>query len=960
MGRVIDSFYADDKTITYEVRFPNKEERDISELDLFARCYGPLGDPSEILAIGASETQRWHDARWSTLESLVLLRSVANNLSGLSTSSVELVPHQADAVRRVLSDPLQRYLLGDEVGLGKTVEAGAIIRQIHQDYPEYRILVVVPTSLLRQWEGELQGKFGLDIGDRLRVIDHDAISSFEGHVDLLVVDEAHRIVRGNLTFDSVTALSNASERLLLLSATPMVGNEQTFLDLLRWLDPKRWELVSLEIFEHYVSRSQEYGRLLLGLRSDASKFVLKQRALGAKQEFHSDKTVQALSDSLLGNLELPEKREQCCDALREYIANTYRIHHRIVRARRSELEGWEFQPRGPASIQVEVDEGSGVEDAVSLIEDWRGAALLALDDDPNIEDSLVERYMLLLETAGRGISSLSIFNNYEQIFSGESNLLSTLSSCASLEHSTDHANFIALIARRRLKFLRQKQSTPKLIVFATEASFATAITEALIAEIGTDSVVYTNSESEKNSLNRFECDPRTVVAVLDQRGEEGINLHFADAVIHADLPFSIGRIEQRIGRLDRFGRTKGPIKHIAVIPADNEDTPWSAWVELLESGIEIFDRSVSDLQFAIETIEKKIWRYLFVNGFTNIKDFLATLKKSVKVERRQLDEQFALDQLAMSREPAKALVESMEKAEEDESQIADRVERLLEELLNFHIIRNDNELELEWRNKVLLPRRYWRPVFRSALNRRLTWKRYVAVNRPGVSLLRPGAPLLNALERLLEWDDRGSAFATWRFQCGFGGVGEERLYFRLCWIISPGPIPQIELLGTEDSQALRRRAERHFPTWTLIQHVGADLEETHEKEVLGLLEPSFNPRGDFDTQDFNLSHRLTWLHSVIGVSEFANLCAQIREHGEKMLERNDEYIKRRENAVRVARRDNERWRQRIEMRVARGDLSAEREFEFDAAVMRSVQNPKLRLDSVGAFVLAGYIPEGGQ
>ena len=959
MGRVRGYFLEDDGSVTYEVRCPNDDNRDIPERALLARCYAVLGDPAEVLAIGAGETQRWHDARWSALEALVSLRSAANGLTGLASSSIELVPHQVDAVRRVVCDPLQRYLLADEVGLGKTIEAGAIIRQVLLDEPGRRVLVAVTEPLLNQWERELQDKFGLDPRSEVQVVCHDQLPDCRGAPDLLVVDEAHRVAPGSSAFEALSQLSQNCRRTLLLSATPLIGHEEAFLGLLRWLDPDRWQSESLDRFRHHVAQSQEYGRLLLGLRADASTFLLKQRAAGAKQTFPEDDTVQSLSDELLGKLDVPDERHRLCDELREHIADSYRIHHRIVRSRRSDLEGWEFQPRGPASVREEADDDPGLETAAGLIEEWRGAALIALDAAPSLEDALAERFGLLVEMAGRGTSALSILPVPEPLFAGEPDLIEALRSCSEPGTIETRAKLVALIAARQLQFLRKATSAPKEIIFATEASSAAAIARVLSAELGSEAVV-SLLDARGDELGRFERDPQALVAVLDQRGEEGLNLHFADAVIHADVPLSVGRLEQRIGRLDRFGRTKGPLKHVVVIPDGDENTPWSVWLEVLNSGIEIFDRPVSDLQFVIEGVERGIRRHLFMNGANGLDQYIASLKELMSAERQRLDEQYALDQLAMSREPAKTLVAAMEEAEEDESALADQLESLLAKLLNFNMSRTKDELRLAWAHNTLLPERPWRPIFEAALRRPSTWKRRVALARPDVSLLRPGAPLVDALERLLEWDDRGSAFATWRFQRERGDVGEEGLYFRLCWLISPGHFADADLLKMEDAAALRRRAASFLPPWTLVQHVGADFVEVAAPEVLEMLKRPFQPLEGDDSRDFNLGSRPAWLASVVSASEFADLCSRIRDYGQKMLEESEEFAARCKAATLAAKHDSERRRRRLETRAARGDLAAARERELDLAVLRSVETPSVRLDSVGAFILAGYIPRGAR
>src|SRR5690606_944793 len=105
-------------------RFPNGSTADISELDLYVRPWDAPEDPAEVLACGGAESQYLHDRRRAAIEPLRDLRSACQGLTALASAGVDLVPHQVAAVRRVLTDPVQRYLLADEVGLGKTIEAG--------------------------------------------------------------------------------------------------------------------------------------------------------------------------------------------------------------------------------------------------------------------------------------------------------------------------------------------------------------------------------------------------------------------------------------------------------------------------------------------------------------------------------------------------------------------------------------------------------------------------------------------------------------------------------------------------------------------------------------------------------------------------------------------------------------------------------------------------------------------
>ncbi|RST52631.1 SNF2-related protein [Variovorax sp. MHTC-1] len=77
-----------------------------------------------------------------------------DDITSLPSSGIELVSHQVSVVRRVLSDPVKRYLLADEVGMGRTIEAGFVIRQCLLDEPHARVVVLAPATLVEQWEGE--------------------------------------------------------------------------------------------------------------------------------------------------------------------------------------------------------------------------------------------------------------------------------------------------------------------------------------------------------------------------------------------------------------------------------------------------------------------------------------------------------------------------------------------------------------------------------------------------------------------------------------------------------------------------------------------------------------------------------------------------------------------------------------------------------------------------------------
>lgn len=124
-------------------------------------------------------------------------RAACAGMSGLLSASIYLEGYQVETVRRVSQDPVQRYLLADEVGLGKTIQAGVLIRQCVLDAPElHRVIVLVPDHLAGQWYEELRDRLRLDplLGEQVRVLraGERGLASYDPPT-MLVIDEAHHV-----------------------------------------------------------------------------------------------------------------------------------------------------------------------------------------------------------------------------------------------------------------------------------------------------------------------------------------------------------------------------------------------------------------------------------------------------------------------------------------------------------------------------------------------------------------------------------------------------------------------------------------------------------------------------------------------------------------------------------------------------------------------------------------------
>ncbi|UXX97682.1 SNF2-related protein [Streptomyces sp. AD2-2] len=178
------------------------------------------------------------------LHNLIAQRAASASTPAFLAAAAEIYPHQVRAALTVLSDPVQRYLLADEVGLGKTIQAGYVVLQTLIDNPQARVVILTPDSLRRQWVSELRTKFFTDdFPRRVKIASHDSPEKWEQHrgSDLVVVDEAHLLVQDRDDTDPIYRalcdLVHPASKVLLLSATPVTSSHTTHLGLLHLLEP---------------------------------------------------------------------------------------------------------------------------------------------------------------------------------------------------------------------------------------------------------------------------------------------------------------------------------------------------------------------------------------------------------------------------------------------------------------------------------------------------------------------------------------------------------------------------------------------------------------------------------------------------------------------------------------------------------------------------------------------------
>ncbi|MFC8044256.1 protein DpdE [Nocardia sp. NPDC057353] len=856
---------------SYFVRFPNRgDDRRVRGSDLRVRWNRPVRDPLHVLTAGGSEPWYFREARLPMLNALVRQRAACANVPAFLSSAVELFPHQVEASLTVLSDPVQRYLLADEVGLGKTVEAGFVIRQTLIDNPLAKVTIVAPDVLRRQWIRELTGKFFTDDFPRaeIKVLAHENPKGWAKRrdSDLLVVDEAHVLVRGgdpnSSPYRELVPLAHSAERLLLLSATPITSNLLTHLGLLHLLDPDvyRWE--NRAAFEERYALRAELADVAYAIDADWPP-LLPMNIDRVRAVLPEDQRVEELGAAVLALLtpdgdlaDLDDEGELRVrvDELRGHISETYRLHRRTIRHRRSRVladradsDFVPYEVRGRERPRRLTIESVADEQLQELVEEWRtGTRGALLDTDAEDESaSYAQLYGILVAYTGiSGRDLLAILRlRVEQVepsvaldpvdrglvtaplvLAHERDILRAIEAAVA-ESGT--AAFEAVITA----LLPVLNRHPRTIAFCGGGVLADDLVTRLRARFPKAPLFqHTRSMSAENAEKAVAGWRKATRGLLicDDSGEDGLNLQVADAAIHVRLPWSPNRLEQRLGRVDRFvtmDTPPGPAAHYVVLPAETELPATASWLDLLCDGYRIFDASVSTLQDAISHGLISVWQRALEVGTDGLVECSEEVEQALREAAIEIDKMDMLESIHHTTIHADDVADAMSALETEWKRIRDAVLGYTSDRNGGLNIRRLEQL-VDGRRVEVFDIAGSKPridpsILRVARSRfgedsgKGVFNRSVAVQPPGRRIFRIGNPVIDLLAHVIDSDDRGQATCVARIDPGYRGE-EPEVYFGFDFLVEADL--QVALAEVPDVPgaifALRRRADRLFAPFT--------------------------------------------------------------------------------------------------------------------------------------------------
>jgi len=508
-----------------------------------------LNRPAERLFSGQIDKQKWFELRYATLQHAN--RIAHSDLRGLTGARTSLIPHQMYIAHEVANRYAPRVLLADEVGLGKTIEAGLILH--HQLLTERarRVLIVVPESLLHQWLVEMIRRFNLpfSVFDEQRCLDMEANLSDEekldpdnnpfqseqlilcsldflgsnpqrfkqaymGNWDLLVVDEAHHLEwseeQPSLDYELIELLATETPGVLLLTATPEQLGKASHYARLRLLDPDRFP-----DYESFVREEDSYQPV-----ADAVETLLNDQALSEQQQqnlhTHFDAADQPLD---LSEANDPATRSDWIDRMLDQ-HGTGRV---LFRNTRAAVKG--FPERKVTPYPLEAPQGY-------------------FSQSSDIRLQLCPELAYQVQDGGNDTQWTKLDPRIDWLI-------------------------------QQLKSL----GNDKVLLITASAETAMDIAEVLRVRTGMHTGVFHEHMSiiERDRAAAFFADMEfgCQLLICSEIGSEGRNFQFAHHLVLFDLPLNPDLLEQRIGRLDRIGQAETIQIHVPYIEDTAQETMYS-------------------------------------------------------------------------------------------------------------------------------------------------------------------------------------------------------------------------------------------------------------------------------------------------------------------------------------------------------------------------------------------------
>lgn len=588
----------------------------------------------------------YDDARSYRLKQMAYDMAYANTGGELTASRVDLLPHQILLVHDLVGQSPRRMLIADEVGLGKTIETGMLIRELIARGDAERILIVTPAGLIENWRRELEGGFRLLFDVLGRDFQDHGSAAWERHArvivsidtlkqprrmqrllaapgwDMVIFDEAHHLSRARSGKKTVMtqnyrlaeALRNHTRDLIFLSATPHQGNAYQFWSVLQLLNDQLFPTADA-LADHRGLLNRVMIRRTKREVTDANgqgifrkRLVNTERfSLAPRERFFYDKLSEYLRDgySAAG---VGENRTTSAQRAIGFVMVTFqkimssspRAIRQALRRRllvllaRKQLE-LEGKRRSRPLLQIK----GSAEDILRVQDEMLSVAKAILGGD-QIPDSEAEGYIarvrrrLLRREEEVETTSWSLDGDEE----GEEGVYAESNIPQEIDRVRDLVKLVPQGPDRRFETLaravsslRRANSSERFLIFTQYRDTLEFLAEELGSMFGAKDIATLKGgplEDKIAAMESFWREGGARFLISTSAGGEGVNLQIGKVLFNYDLPWNPMAVEQRIGRIHRYGQQET----VQVYNLFAEDTVEERIYGLLEDKLADIARSI--------------------------------------------------------------------------------------------------------------------------------------------------------------------------------------------------------------------------------------------------------------------------------------------------------------------------------------------------------------------------------
>lgn len=712
--------------VMYNITFSSGVTGIVLEPDL--RADFNISDPFERCKSGIFDSYSDYSKQNTTFK---IKHSNNSTISSLKASRTLFRAYQFKPLLKFLNSPNRRLLVADEVGLGKTIEAGHIMLELKARKELRNVLIVCPKSLQEKWRAELYEKFGLSFkiiestkdliadlktktGTVRAIVNYEKIrksrsenkdnsnnlinylSKQSQRFSLVLCDEAHKMRnRETQTYKGAQILMNLADSAIFLTATPVMINEENLFNLLHLLDSTRY-------FNYYVFLNRMYeNRPFIRALSDVSHNIPLEEILntlvqgeivqvlpkaqkkekteenGLGYELNKESESEDEEDKYIVNISnigevykkdpIFEEIQQLCKgedstqarARLQYLLSSMSMMNNVFsRTRKRDVTTDMSQAeRKPHVVKVSLTQEEQY---------YFNDVIDSYQEDNTFIDERCEEHL----TQG---GALGLVQKKRQV---ASSVWAYQNEDSDLERGIDaYSDFEDSKINKLIEVIKEvfKNGSHKLVVFALFRKTLNYLRIRLDKAGYNSVIIHGQIKNRDELLQQFKDDDKIQILLSSEVGSEGLDMQFCNSMVNYDLPWNPMVVEQRIGRIDRFGQ-KSPVVNIYNFIVEGSIQE-KIYMRLLDR-IGIFRGTIGDMEAILDAqIEYKGERMTIQDVYNKMEKDLYTKNLTSQERNRKIAE--VEQAIANEKENLQHLQEGLSNTLTNDAYFRDEINRIL-------------------------------------------------------------------------------------------------------------------------------------------------------------------------------------------------------------------------------------------------------------------------------------------